>query len=78
MWIVWVPLVAAWLALPCLALVRRSQWLHTPVMRPDRSGLRGVTLGGGADRRRLPVPDGVVLGAHGHGLEHGGHRGAAR
>ena len=45
MWIVWVPLVAAWLALPYLALVRRSQWLHTPVMvltDPAYAGLRWV------------------------------------
>ena len=43
MWVVWVPLVAAWLALPYLALVRPSHWLHTPVValtEPAYAGLR--------------------------------------
>jgi protein-S-isoprenylcysteine O-methyltransferase Ste14 len=31
LWMVWVPLVVAWLVLPYLALTRRSAWLHTPV-----------------------------------------------
>ena len=45
MWIVWVPLVTAWLVLPYLALVRRSPWLHTPgfaLTDPAYSGLRWV------------------------------------
>ena len=30
LWIVWVPLVASWLVLPYLALVRRGVWIRTP------------------------------------------------
>ena len=30
MWVVWVPLVTAWLTLPYFALVRHGPWLHTP------------------------------------------------
>ncbi len=43
MWLVWVPLVTAWLMLPYLALVRRSPWLHAPAFAltdPAYSGLR--------------------------------------
>jgi protein-S-isoprenylcysteine O-methyltransferase Ste14 len=43
MWLIWVPLVAAWLMLPYLALVRRSPWLHTPAFAltdPAYAGLR--------------------------------------
>jgi hypothetical protein len=32
LWLVWVPLVVAWVVLPYLALVRRSRWLHTPAV----------------------------------------------
>jgi len=43
MWIIWVPLVTAWLTLPYLSLVRRNAWLHTPAFAltdPVYSGLR--------------------------------------
>jgi protein-S-isoprenylcysteine O-methyltransferase Ste14 len=45
MWLIWVPLVTAWLMLPYLALVRRSPWLHTPAFAladPAYVGLRWV------------------------------------
>lgn len=48
MWIVWVPLVAGWLTLPYLALVRRNPWLHTPdfaVTDPVYAALRWVAAG---------------------------------
>jgi protein-S-isoprenylcysteine O-methyltransferase Ste14 len=48
LWLVWVPLVAAWIALPYLALVRRSHWLHTPVValtQPGYAELRWVAAG---------------------------------
>lgn len=30
LWVIWVPLIAAWIVLPYLAMVRHSGWLHTP------------------------------------------------
>lgn len=45
MWLVWVPLVVAWLLLPYLSLTRGSPWLHAPVFAltdPVYSGLRWV------------------------------------
>jgi protein-S-isoprenylcysteine O-methyltransferase Ste14 len=48
LWIVWVPLVAAWLVLPYLALVRRGAWLHTgawAIDDPAYAALRWVAAG---------------------------------
>ena len=48
LWMVWVPLVAAWLVLPYLALVRRGAWIRTPdwaIEDPTYSGLRWVAAG---------------------------------
>ena len=48
LWMVWVPLVAAWLVLPYLALARRGVWIRTPEWAlddPTYSGLRWVAAG---------------------------------
>src|ERR1700704_4657211 len=48
LWLVWVPLVAGWIALPYLALVRRNPWLQTPAFaltQPGYSTLRWVAGG---------------------------------
>ena len=47
MWLVWVPLVAAWFVLPYLALVRRRAWLHTPAFARETRvcRLRGAAAG---------------------------------
>ncbi len=45
LWLLIVPVVAAWIVLPYLALVRRSVWLHTPAFaltQPEYSILRWV------------------------------------
>lgn len=45
LWVVWVPLVMMWIALPYLALVRHSPWLHTPAFalaQPGYAALRWV------------------------------------
>ena len=47
-WVVLVPVVMAWIALPYLALVRRSPWLHTPAFalaQPGYATLRWVAAG---------------------------------
>ncbi len=48
MWIVWVPLVASWLVLPYLALVRHGAWIRTPgwaIEDPAYAALRWVAAG---------------------------------
>jgi protein-S-isoprenylcysteine O-methyltransferase Ste14 len=48
LWVVWVPLITAWIVLPYLAMVRRSGWLHTPdlaLASPGYATLRWAAAG---------------------------------
>ena len=53
MWLVWVPLVVAWIALPYLAATRSIRAVGDPAVRP-RAGLHRTQMGGGGGWARLP------------------------
>ena len=55
MWLVWVPLVVAWIALPYLAATRSFRAVGGPAVRP-RAGLDRTQVGGGGSWPRLPRP----------------------
>ena len=77
MWLVWVPLVAAWCVLPYLALSRTAPPLGLPAFAremPAYATLRGAAI---VVAVGLPAADLQVLGAHGLGLAHGRERARA-
>ncbi len=74
MWVIWIPLVVAWIVLPWLSLRRSSPWLAVPEFARDEPAYATLRWLAAVVALAMPCDDHVVLVDDGQELAHGRER----